>query len=540
MFRYELGWDVMATGTRWLPRRVWVAVPAALALVAAVVVGVQAARSTPAGAVGPAPVNGVPLRAVHSGKCLNVSGASLADKAAVVQYDCVGAANERWRAVPQDDGSYQLVAEHSGKCLNVSGASTADSAPVIQYRCTGTALNERWKPFQLPDSTIFTLVAAHSGKCINVSKASTANKAAIVQYRCTGTALNERWFSSVRGADAPAYPTAPVVAGTAGGAGDAVRIAYVDRTGAGFTTSTSLSPGEQVTWTPLPVSQRLTGQLALVGGRQLVAGGRNRIAWALDLDRADADWVDAGDAVDAGFSVAQFGPTPAVFGTNNGSARVLKTDGTHVPFLALRLSGGGGEAGIATAEAGATSTQFFGLDGFHVLHTVFLGSDGFVATPITVGSEPTSIGGPAAVGLPGFLYVAALSTSTGDVKYKWQTQQAIWPAAWTTLPGASAAGTPQLLRDATGRVNLVVRGTDGLLRVATETATGSRTFGPWAVASSTPSVSDPSVFPYTDFEGNHLWGITGRTADDQVFVITVRPPTATAAPRFTARPLPTS
>ena len=171
------------------------AIAAVMALVGATVVVALLTGAAPAGAVGPAPVTGVDIHSHLSGKCLNVAHASLADKAPVIQYTCVGAADERWRAVPQDDGSYQLVAEHSGKCLNVSGASLADSAAVVQYRCTGTALNERWVAVQLANSLEFTLVAEHSGKCLNVLHASTADSAPMGQYRCTGTAGNERWFS---------------------------------------------------------------------------------------------------------------------------------------------------------------------------------------------------------------------------------------------------------------------------------------------------------------------------------------------------------
>jgi hypothetical protein len=63
-----------------------------------------------------------------SGKCLDVSGASTADGAAVIQ----------------------LVAVHSGKCVDVSGVSTTPGALVHQWTCDpasalGSKRNQIWR-----------------------------------------------------------------------------------------------------------------------------------------------------------------------------------------------------------------------------------------------------------------------------------------------------------------------------------------------------------------------------------------------------------
>jgi uncharacterized membrane protein len=92
----------------------------------------------------------VRIKAVNSDKCLNVQFASPADGAAVIQYHCTGSPNEKWRlskplVPPQGVSGVQIVAVHSEKCLNVSEASKADKANVIQYHCVGGAtLNEQW------------------------------------------------------------------------------------------------------------------------------------------------------------------------------------------------------------------------------------------------------------------------------------------------------------------------------------------------------------------------------------------------------------
>ena len=71
----------------------------------------------------------------HSGKCVDVQGASRANSARVIQYTCHRGANQQWRPVPISGGYYELVARHSGKCLDVRGASRANSTPLIQYTC---------------------------------------------------------------------------------------------------------------------------------------------------------------------------------------------------------------------------------------------------------------------------------------------------------------------------------------------------------------------------------------------------------------------
>ncbi|OXM65937.1 RICIN domain-containing protein [Amycolatopsis vastitatis] len=91
----------------------------------------------------------------QSGKCLEVAGASTADAAAVQQGSCSdGAQNQQFtlRKVTysgNDSHDYQLAARHSGKCVDVNGASTAARAQLIQWPCRavtqGSPLNQTWR-----------------------------------------------------------------------------------------------------------------------------------------------------------------------------------------------------------------------------------------------------------------------------------------------------------------------------------------------------------------------------------------------------------
>ncbi|MGW3310880.1 RICIN domain-containing protein [Streptomyces sp. NPDC001073] len=60
----------------------------------------------------------------------------------VTQENCTGATAQQWSLTTS--GSYVLVkARASGECLDVSGASTANSAAIITYTCSG-ATNQQW------------------------------------------------------------------------------------------------------------------------------------------------------------------------------------------------------------------------------------------------------------------------------------------------------------------------------------------------------------------------------------------------------------
>ena len=51
--------------------------------------------------------------------------------------------NQRYTVQDLGTGYVRLVARHSGKCLDVNGASTADGAGGIQWSCNG-ATNQQW------------------------------------------------------------------------------------------------------------------------------------------------------------------------------------------------------------------------------------------------------------------------------------------------------------------------------------------------------------------------------------------------------------
>jgi hypothetical protein len=92
----------------------------------------------------PNPDGSYRLRAVNSGKVLDSPGGS-AQGAALDQAADTGSDSQWWKLVPAaTSGYYRLVNVRNGWCADVSGASTADGASVIQWP-PGTGANQEWQ-----------------------------------------------------------------------------------------------------------------------------------------------------------------------------------------------------------------------------------------------------------------------------------------------------------------------------------------------------------------------------------------------------------
>ncbi len=137
---------------------------------------------------------------IHSEKCLTVSGASTANNAGAVQYTCdfLSPHNEDWylEDVYGSGDYWHIINAHSGKCLTVSGASLANNAGAVQYTCDlSFPYNEEWVLENVSGPRASWHVSnAHSGKCLTVFGASLANNAGAVQYTCDySLPYNEEW-----------------------------------------------------------------------------------------------------------------------------------------------------------------------------------------------------------------------------------------------------------------------------------------------------------------------------------------------------------
>ncbi|PCC71024.1 Ricin-type beta-trefoil lectin domain-like [Nannocystis exedens] len=124
----------------------------------------------------------------HSGQCADVPYGDKANGLGLQQFPCAAgeSAPQRWRFLPQSDGSYMIESAASGKCIEVYGYSLDNNAQVVQWDCYG-GNNQKWRAEMRPDGQ-FQLRNVHSGKCLEVLNFGQNSGAQLVQYTCDGAA----------------------------------------------------------------------------------------------------------------------------------------------------------------------------------------------------------------------------------------------------------------------------------------------------------------------------------------------------------------
>ena len=117
----------------------------------------------------------------NSNKCVDVSGVSTANGAAIQLWDCLqNQQNQQWQFVATDSGFYRFVARHSGKLLDVSGVSTANGAQLHQWDWVG-GQNQQWKAVDVGGGH-YKFVARHSGRVIDVPNCNSAKGTQLQQW----------------------------------------------------------------------------------------------------------------------------------------------------------------------------------------------------------------------------------------------------------------------------------------------------------------------------------------------------------------------
>lgn len=136
------------------------------------------------------------IRAKCSDKALDVANASTAEGANVQQWGYGGGPNQQWSLEDAGGGYYYVRARSSGMLLDVAWGSTADGANVAQVRPYAGSDAQKWKLTQVGGVAAggtplaageYTIQSAHSGKCIDVPGSSTADGAKLQQWTCNGT-----------------------------------------------------------------------------------------------------------------------------------------------------------------------------------------------------------------------------------------------------------------------------------------------------------------------------------------------------------------
>lgn len=142
------------------------------------------ARKAPGASSSSNLAGGSELKALHSGKCMDVYFASTADGAIVHQYACTGGSNQRFTLESQGGGKYRLKANHSGKCLAVTGGSSSEGAQLEQRSCNASNA----QMFYVTDkgNQQFEIKNVASNRCMDVRYWSQDNFAVAQQSGCHG------------------------------------------------------------------------------------------------------------------------------------------------------------------------------------------------------------------------------------------------------------------------------------------------------------------------------------------------------------------
>ncbi len=236
--------------------------------------------------------------ASSSGLNMDVSGASTADGATIVQYPARSGLNQQFDVVALGDGSYSIRPAHSGKSLDVYQWNANDGAELRQWAYLG-GTNQRWRVDPVGGG-LYSVASVFSGKAVEVWQASTAAGAAIRLSTYVGVA-SQKWSFTLVGST----PSVPVNVYLAG---DSIVSTYAD----------TASPNDQAGWGQM-LPALYDSQVRVVNH---AIGGRTARRF-IDEGRLTAIW-----------NVARAGDYLLVqFGTNDGHPTATYTiNGQTIPY----------------------------------------------------------------------------------------------------------------------------------------------------------------------------------------------------------------
>jgi len=113
----------------------------------------------------------------NGGKCIDATGASTSNSAAVQLWACNATAAQNW-TWNSDDGALRVP----GKCMDVTGGRTTSGTPIQLWDCNGTGAQEwRWRRQS-------RLVNPQSGRCLDATDGGTADGTRLQLWDCNDTA----------------------------------------------------------------------------------------------------------------------------------------------------------------------------------------------------------------------------------------------------------------------------------------------------------------------------------------------------------------
>lgn len=138
------------------------------------------------------------IQSVASGLAVNVTGASTANGASIVQHPFTGgAANALWTFVPTSGGYYEIKNVNSGQAINVTAASGQQGALIVQWPGSAAGSvpgNDQWLPVQNPDGT-YSFYNLLSYQALDIPNGSTTDGQQLDQW--FGNSTNAQKFNLI-------------------------------------------------------------------------------------------------------------------------------------------------------------------------------------------------------------------------------------------------------------------------------------------------------------------------------------------------------
>jgi hypothetical protein len=141
------------------------------------------------------------ISAMHSGKCMQVDGASQDDDATISQWECLQQPNVLWHFRGGPPGFFNLEASHSRKCAMVPSDENFhirqnDGAHIVQWDCQYSWPDPRrtqrlWRQ-QPVGGGYYYIINKATHKCMQVNGGSQDNGATISQWDCVDQP-NVKW-----------------------------------------------------------------------------------------------------------------------------------------------------------------------------------------------------------------------------------------------------------------------------------------------------------------------------------------------------------
>jgi rhamnogalacturonan endolyase len=287
-------------------------------LAAAVPGGIVAASMLPAAAATTPVAGGVyTLASGASGKCVDVTGASAANSALLIQTACNAAlTNQRWTATGRADNQFNLANGNGGRCVDVPSSSATSGTQLQQYGCgDGTKTNQLWTfTASTAASGKFLVKSVATGLCMSNRGGSTAGGNPIVQETCADVARMQWSFNHVSGPTAAPTTSAPATSGR--------QMEDLDR---GLISVRSGS-ANLVSW-------RLLGTEAAATGFNVYRSGTKLNATPITNS---TNYLDSGAAATASYTVRA-----VVNGTEQGDSPASLTFGNGYLDVKLQVPAGG-------------------------------------------------------------------------------------------------------------------------------------------------------------------------------------------------------